>query len=50
MNYTDSHTTRYTVADYLLDPLAELDVDTIFGVPGDFTLGFLDHVDERSDM
>ena len=50
MNYTDSHTTRYTVADYLLDRLAELDVDTVFGVPGDFTLGFLDHVDERSDM
>ncbi|MDO8209549.1 alpha-keto acid decarboxylase family protein [Conexibacter sp. CPCC 206217] len=35
----------YTVADYLLDRLAELNVDTIFGVPGDFTLGLLDHVE-----
>jgi indolepyruvate decarboxylase len=34
-----------TVADYLLDRLAELDVAHVFGVPGDFTLGFLDHVD-----
>jgi indolepyruvate decarboxylase len=36
---------HYTVADYLLDRLAELDVGHVFGVPGDFTLGFLDHVD-----
>jgi indolepyruvate decarboxylase len=35
----------YTVADYLLDRLAELGVEHVFGVPGDFTLGFLDHVD-----
>lgn len=35
----------YTVADYLLDRLAECGVDRIFGVPGDFTLQFLDHVD-----
>jgi indolepyruvate decarboxylase len=35
----------YTVADYLLDRLAELNVGHVFGVPGDFTLGFLDHVD-----
>jgi indolepyruvate decarboxylase len=34
-----------TVADYLLDRLAELDVGHVFGVPGDFTLGFLDHID-----
>ena len=33
-----------TVADYLLDRLAELDVAHIFGVPGDYTLGLLDHV------
>ncbi|WP_072802410.1 alpha-keto acid decarboxylase family protein [Rhodococcoides yunnanense] len=35
----------YTVADYLLDRLVELSVDIVFGVPGDFTLGFLDHID-----
>jgi TPP-dependent 2-oxoacid decarboxylase len=34
----------YTVSDYLLDRLAELHVDTIFGVPGDYTLSLLDHV------
>jgi indolepyruvate decarboxylase len=34
-----------TVADHLLDRLAELGVTHVFGVPGDFTLGFLDHVD-----
>jgi len=35
----------YTVADYLLDRLAGLGVDRIFGVPGDFTLAFLDHIE-----
>ena len=34
----------YAVADYLLDRLAELGLDRIFGVPGDYTLGLLDHV------
>jgi indolepyruvate decarboxylase len=34
----------YVVADYLLDRLAELGLDAIFGVPGDYTLGLLDHV------
>jgi alpha-keto-acid decarboxylase len=33
-----------TVADHLLDRLAELGVEHIFGVPGDYTLGLLDHV------
>jgi indolepyruvate decarboxylase len=37
-------TTPYTVSDYLLDRLAELGVDRVFGVPGDYTLGLLDHV------
>ena len=37
----------YTVADHLLDRLAERGVDRIFGVPGDFTLGLLDHVDDH---
>jgi alpha-keto-acid decarboxylase len=34
----------YTVADYLLDRLAELGVTDVFGVPGDFSLRLLDHV------
>ncbi|MCU1414005.1 MAG: kdc [Microbacteriaceae bacterium] len=38
---------NYTVADYLLDRLAGLGVDRIFGVPGDFTLGLLDHVENH---
>ncbi|MFW0792171.1 alpha-keto acid decarboxylase family protein [Gordonia sp. CPCC 205515] len=41
---------RYTVADYLLDRLVELGVGTMFGVPGDFTLGFLDHADAHPDL
>jgi alpha-keto-acid decarboxylase len=32
-------TAPYTVIDYLLDRLAELGVDRVFGVPGDYTLG-----------
>jgi indolepyruvate decarboxylase len=41
----------YTVTDYLLDRLAEVGVDRLFGVPGDFTLAMLDHVEahERID-
>jgi indolepyruvate decarboxylase len=34
----------YTISDYLLDRLVELDVDHVFGVPGDYTLSLLDHV------
>lgn len=37
----------YTVADYLLDRLAEAGVRHLFGVPGDFTLAFLDHVERH---
>ena len=33
-----------TVADHLLDRLAELGIEHLFGVPGDYTLGLLDHV------
>lgn len=35
---------QYTVADYLLDRLAECGVGHLFGVPGDYNLQFLDHV------
>ncbi|HGH5981374.1 TPA: thiamine pyrophosphate-binding protein [Kluyvera georgiana] len=34
----------YTVADYLLDRLADCGVESLFGVPGDYNLQFLDHV------
>jgi alpha-keto-acid decarboxylase len=34
----------HTVADHLVDRLAELGVDRVFGVPGDYSLGLLDHV------
>ncbi|WP_249522407.1 alpha-keto acid decarboxylase family protein [Modestobacter marinus] len=34
----------YTVADHLVDRLAELGVDRVFGVPGDYSLRLLDHV------
>jgi alpha-keto-acid decarboxylase len=37
-------TAAYTVADHLVDRLAELGVDRVFGVPGDYSLGLLDHV------
>ncbi|MFH8347980.1 alpha-keto acid decarboxylase family protein [Streptomyces sp. NPDC018045] len=35
---------RITVADYLLRRLRELDIEHLFGVPGDYNLGFLDQV------
>ena len=34
----------YRVADHLVDRLAELGVDRMFGVPGDYSLAMLDHV------
>ncbi|RYZ30698.1 MAG: alpha-keto acid decarboxylase family protein, partial [Propionibacteriaceae bacterium] len=34
----------YTVSDHLLDRLHELGADHLFGVPGDYNLGFLDTV------
>ncbi len=40
----------YTVSDYLLARLAELQVRHVFGVPGDFTLLLLDHVTARPDL
>ncbi|TYL52954.1 alpha-keto acid decarboxylase family protein [Agromyces mariniharenae] len=40
----------YTIADYLLDRLSELGVRHLFGVPGDFTLGFLDHVEAHEGI
>ncbi len=40
----------YTITDYLLDRLAEAGVDRLFGVPGDFTLGLLDYVDNHATV
>ncbi|WP_322011647.1 alpha-keto acid decarboxylase family protein [Paraburkholderia sp. J12] len=37
----------YTVVDYLLDRLSWLGADRIFGVPGDFTLAMLDHIERN---
>ncbi|GLZ56246.1 thiamine pyrophosphate-binding protein [Actinomycetospora sp. NBRC 106378] len=34
----------YCVADYLADRLAEVGVEHVFGVPGDYNLAMLDHV------
>ena len=42
--------TDYTVADYLLDRLAQVGVDRIFGVPGDYTLAMLDHIVEHREI
>ncbi|EKT59500.1 alpha-keto acid decarboxylase family protein [Providencia sneebia] len=35
---------NYTVADYLLDRLAQIGIRHLFGVPGDYNLQFLDHI------
>ncbi|HEJ9094628.1 TPA: alpha-keto acid decarboxylase family protein [Serratia odorifera] len=35
---------NYTVANYLLDRLAQMGIRHLFGVPGDYNLQFLDHV------
>jgi TPP-dependent 2-oxoacid decarboxylase len=40
----------YKISDYLLDRLAELGVDRVFGVPGDYTLSLLDHVIEHQHL
>jgi pyruvate decarboxylase len=38
---------QITVGDYLLERLAQLGVTDMFGVPGDFNLGFLDLVEDH---
>lgn len=43
-------TQPYTVADYLVQRLAEVGVTEVFGVPGDFNLAFLDHIVDHPDM
>nr|BAU45069.1 pyruvate decarboxylase [Phanerochaete sordida] len=39
-----------TIADYLLERLVQLKVTEIFGVPGDFNLGFLDYIESSSKL
>ncbi|KAI0035188.1 pyruvate decarboxylase [Vararia minispora EC-137] len=39
-----------TVGGYLLERLAQLGVQSVFGVPGDFNLGFLDLVDDHPKL
>ena len=41
---------RMTVGDYLLCRLQELKVGHVFGVPGDYNLGFLDRLARHSDL
>jgi alpha-keto-acid decarboxylase len=41
-------TTAYTVADHLVDRLAGLGVDRMFGVPGDYSLAMLDWRSRRN--
>ncbi|HBO3119432.1 TPA: indolepyruvate decarboxylase [Pseudomonas aeruginosa] len=41
---------KYTVADYLLDRLAEVGILHFFGVPGDYNLNFLDHVVDHPEV
>ena len=40
----------YTVGDHLADRLAEVGVGHVFGVPGDYTLGLLDHLAGHRDL
>ena len=40
----------YTVGDYLLDRLKELGIRHLFGVPGDYVLGFNAQIEARSDV
>ncbi|EKM51580.1 uncharacterized protein PHACADRAFT_261809 [Phanerochaete carnosa HHB-10118-sp] len=39
-----------TIADYLLERLVQLKVTDIFGVPGDFNLGFLDYIESHPKL
>jgi indolepyruvate decarboxylase len=44
MGSRSSARTEWSVGDYLLARLKDLGVDHLFGVPGDFNLGFLNRV------
>ncbi|KAL9711063.1 hypothetical protein Ac2012v2_005602 [Leucoagaricus gongylophorus] len=38
------------IGDYILTRLAQLDVTKVFGLPGDFNLGFLDLIEDHSSI
>lgn len=40
----------YTVGQYLVDRLAEIGIDTVFGVPGDYNLTFLDYIQNHDNL
>jgi indolepyruvate decarboxylase len=44
------NSTTYTVGDYLLLRLKEMGIKHIFGVPGDFNLGFLDQIEAMDQL
>ncbi|VUG17546.1 PDC6 [Brettanomyces bruxellensis] len=39
-----------SLATYIFTRLKQIGVDTVFGVPGDFNLAFLDHIDEVPNL
>ena len=41
---------KIKIGDYLIEKLKELNVDSIYGVPGDYNLGFLDHIDDAQGI
>ncbi len=41
---------KMKIADYLIKRLHEVHVDHIFGVPGDYNLGFLDYVEDSKEV
>lgn len=41
---------KITIAEYLLKRLKEVNVEHMFGVPGDYNLGFLDYVEDSKDI
>lgn len=41
---------KITIGEYLLKRLKEVNVEHMFGVPGDYNLGFLDYVEDCKDI
>lgn len=41
---------HFTVGEYLLERLVQIGVKSVFGVPGDFNLGFLDFVENHPNL
>lgn len=41
---------KIKIADYLIEKLKEFNVDSVYGVPGDYNLGFLDHIDDAEGI